>query len=152
MLTEARMKSEWPDLSYEDVEGMGEGQYGSYHRAHVLGIYKLELDLRERFVSQRQQANSFFLGINTAVAALLSYTGFGVQQPFAVALIPLAIAGGILCLSWAHILKSYRHVNAARFRVARAIEQRLPARRKRWRPTRSYAAGIRVGRWLKPGT
>ncbi len=58
--------------------------------------YRIYLQLLDRIADRRQSANSFFLKINTG-----------------------------LCF-WLRLVRSYRYLKAAKFRVVEAIEEQLP--------------------------
>jgi len=82
-------------------------------------IYKMAVEMADRVTARRGLANSFFLTVNTAVLGVLGTHGASWY---------LAVAGIILSVSWWALLKSYRDLNAAKFKVILAMEQNLPAR------------------------
>lgn len=93
----------------------------------LLEQYKLYLQLLDRITDRRQNANSFFLSINTAVGALLGYfftKGDVVTSGPFVLFIPLL--GLLLSYFWYRLVRSYATVNSAKFQVVCAIEKRLP--------------------------
>jgi hypothetical protein len=49
-------------------------------RDHRIEQYKLYLEMADRISSRRQSANSFFLTLNTALVALVSYLSLGAQN------------------------------------------------------------------------
>lgn len=89
--------------------------------------YKLYLEMLDRISERRQHANSFFLSINTGVCALIGYMfskdaatelkGFFWMTP---------LAGILLSYFWYRLIKSYRDLNTAKFKVIYLIEERLP--------------------------
>src|SRR5690349_20127285 len=82
-------------------------------------LYKLAVEMADRISARRGVANSFFLTINTGLAALLG----GNELRWYV-----AAAGIVLCVTWWALLKSYRDLNSAKFNVILAMEASLPAR------------------------
>jgi hypothetical protein len=82
-----------------------------------LELYKLAVEMADRISARRALANTFFLTVNTGLAALLG----GKNLRWYV-----AAAGILLALAWWWLLQSYRKLNSAKFRVINAIEPRLP--------------------------
>ncbi len=104
--------------------------YGNAYQAHLLEQYKLLVESADRISQRRQNANSFFLTINTAllafVGSIASRTGseaVALRQ----CLGPVSLAGTIICYVWYRLVLSYKGMNSAKFEVIHAIEQRLPA-------------------------
>ena len=95
------------------MEGNATGQY--------LELYKLAVEMADRVSSRRTTANTFFLTANTALSAFIS-TG----PPDLLWLVSLG--GMALCVTWWVLLKSYRDLNEAKFRVIISMEQNLQAR------------------------
>jgi len=91
------------------------------------GQYKLYIEMLDRISERRQHANSFFLSINTGICALIGYMfskdaaaelkGFFWMTP---------LAGILLSYFWYRLIKSYRDLNTAKFKVIYQIEERLP--------------------------
>jgi hypothetical protein len=86
--------------------------------ASYFEIYKMTVEMADRVSARRGLANSFFLTINTTILGIL---GTHAASWY------LAVAGIILCISWWALLKSYRDLNAAKFKVILAMEKNLPA-------------------------
>jgi hypothetical protein len=91
--------------------------------------YRLFVDSTEKAIARRQVVNNFFLTANTI---LLSALGVMTKQAFEntralYMLIPLGIVGILLCVNWQGIIKNYRQLNAAKFKVIHSLESRLPA-------------------------
>src|SRR5208283_909712 len=80
-------------------------------------FYKLAVEMADRVSARRALANTFFLTVNTGLAALLG----GQNLRWYV-----AAAGIVFALAWWWLLQSYRELNAAKFKVITAIELRLP--------------------------
>jgi hypothetical protein len=80
-------------------------------------LYKLAVEMADRISARRALANTFFLTVNTGLAALLG----GKELRWYV-----AAAGLLFALAWWWLLQSYRKLNWAKFQVINAIEPRLP--------------------------
>jgi hypothetical protein len=84
-----------------------------------LELYKLAVEMADRMSARRALANTFFLTVNTGLAALL---GGGDLRWY------VAAAGLVFAFAWWWVLQSYRKLNAAKFAVIHDIEERLPHR------------------------
>jgi hypothetical protein len=82
-------------------------------------LYRLAVEMADRVSARRGIANSFFLSVNTAVAALL---GSGDLRWY------VAVSGMAFAVTWWALLKSYRELNNAKFDIILAMEERLPVR------------------------
>ena len=95
--------------------------------AVVLEQYKIYTEMADRISARRGLANTFFLTLNTAiftlVAAFWQNPPTGARWPLVVPW--LALVGQ--CLAWFWILRSYRHLNTAKYAVVGVLEERLPA-------------------------
>jgi hypothetical protein len=84
-----------------------------------LDLYKLTVELADRVTARRGAANSFFLALNSALAA---FAGSRVDDSSWV----VSAAGLLLAAAWWLLLRSYRELNAAKFSVILEMEARLP--------------------------
>jgi hypothetical protein len=96
-------------------------EYGDTYADHYLEIYKLYVDMADRISNRRQSANSFFLTVNTAIIAIVTYIQWGTYSYWIVSL-----AGMAVCYFWYRLIKSYKDMNSGKFKVIHVIEQRLP--------------------------
>lgn len=112
-----------------------ESEYGDDYRAHYLSIYKLYVEMADRISMRRQNANSFFLTINSAIIAVLGYVQFGVYLGAKLGVESgqtndfywiISLLGMILCFVWFRLVWSYKQLNSAKYQVIHHIEQRLP--------------------------
>lgn len=93
----------------------------------VFEQYKLYVEMADRVSQRRGLANTFFLTLNTLI-----FTAVGVfwqDRPAGspwLAVVPLTVLL-LQCLAWFWIIRSYRQLNAAKWAVVGAIEERLPA-------------------------
>jgi hypothetical protein len=94
----------------------------------ILEQYKLYVEMADRVSARRALANSFFLTLNTGVFTLLAALGGTTPQGDDAwwLLAPLiAILGQ--CFAWFYLVRSYRLLSAAKYRVVGALEERMPA-------------------------
>ena len=95
-----------------------------------LKLFELYLATAEKVSDHRAQANSWMLGVNSAVVGLYGYLqadkmAVGAAQK-AVWLWAIPAAGAIVCLACAALLESYRKLNRAKFAVLAQLEADLP--------------------------
>lgn len=99
------------------------------HPMILLEQYKLFVDTSERLVARRQVVNTFFLSVN---ALLFSVVGICIKEAVtthlaALGIVPIAIAGIVLCYAWRVLVRSYRQLNRGKFDVIHLLEEHLPA-------------------------
>lgn len=90
----------------------------------VVDIYKVLIDMADKVSQRRQNANNFYLSVNTAItgaAAYLSATGNSSANIFIISL-----AGFVVCLLWKRNIDSYKDLNHGKFFVITEIEKALP--------------------------
>ncbi len=110
------------DVNAKSYEGAGEK-----YQSAILDQYKLCVEMADRISSRRGLANTFFLTINTAIFALIGalWKERPSVSPWLLSL-PLIIAVGE-CAAWWWLVRSYRLLNGAKYKVIGALEERLPA-------------------------
>ncbi|WP_208758323.1 RipA family octameric membrane protein [Micromonospora violae] len=97
------------------------------YQGAILEQYKIYVEMADRVSARRGSTNTFFLAVNTAVFTLVNVIwAQGVQVPRTALVLPLAILVA-QCAAWSWILRSYRQLASAKFRVIGALEERLPA-------------------------
>ena len=99
----------------------------------ILKLYKLAVEMADHVSARRALANSFFVGVHTAITALIGVlhplapaASSGTPKPFAFASLLVAVAGVMLAATWWLMLRSYRDLNRAKFIVIDKMEERLP--------------------------
>lgn len=97
--------------------------------ADTLALYQLAVEMADRVSARRATANSFFFTMQAGLAVALGAfaTRFGTAQdpePDRFVLTLAAIAGVIVSASWWMLLRSYRDLNTAKFKVINEIERR----------------------------
>jgi hypothetical protein len=109
---------------------VGPGSYegvGEKYQAAILEQYKVYVEMADRISARRALANTFFLTLNTAIFTVIGV--FWKDRPQIspwVLILPLMIALG-QCAAWWWLVRSYRQLNTAKFKVVGALEDRLPA-------------------------
>jgi hypothetical protein len=112
-------------LFVEPVEKAGAEQL-TYDGA-LLEQYKLYVEMADRISARRGLTNSFFLTLNTGIVGV--FAAFKNVPTGAEAWwlgIPLVALVGE-CFAWFYLVRSYRLLNGAKYRVVGALEERLPA-------------------------
>jgi hypothetical protein len=113
----------------EKLLGVPPEQYGDSYRQHVIEIYRTYLEMADRISARRENANSFFLTLNTAVVGFVGYlVGTDKLASYDSELSLIGIAGVLLSYLWYRIIRSYRGLNSAKFKVVHEIERFLPLR------------------------
>ncbi|MFQ5651919.1 MAG: hypothetical protein ACE5IY_18445 [bacterium] len=93
----------------------------------VLVQYKLYVEMADRISARRNLANTFFLTLHTFI---LGASGFlyekGPELSNKNVLVIPFLALLALCFAWWRLVKSYRQINSAKFKVIGEFETRLP--------------------------
>lgn len=98
-------------------------EYGELYKAHLFETYKHFIKSSESISERRLKANSFFLTLNSVIIALASYIkSDGNLTP--TLLIPCI--GILIGYIWYRLIRSYKDLNSAKFKVIHEIEQKLP--------------------------
>ena len=94
-----------------------------------ISIYKIYLEMADRISSRRERTNSFFLSINTAIIGFIGYlTGTDKISGDYILFSLVGLSGIVLSFLWYRIIRSYRDINNAKFKIVHEIEQKLPLR------------------------
>src|SRR6185437_2491053 len=87
--------------------------------------YKLYVQSHEKISERRQEANRFFLTLNTLLLGGASYILDAKSDLESLMLVVLAI-GVLICYFLYQIVRSYDGLNTGKFKVLHAVESRLP--------------------------
>ncbi len=104
-----------------------EKNYGQDYKDHLLAQYHLYVESMEKISDRRQNANNYFITINTV---LISFIGVLFQVkifetiPWVKSMI--ALVGIIICVIFWFLLRSYKQLNTGKFKVIHEIEQKMP--------------------------
>lgn len=100
---------------------------GEKQAEHLFEQYRIYIESAEKISDRRQKTNEFFLGINTALVALLGFIVTKIN-PEKISYISLlaSISGAVICYYWYRIILSYKGLNGGKFKVIHLIEEKLP--------------------------
>lgn len=108
---------------YSDIDPTSYDTNTQYN-AHLFEQYKVYLASAENISNRRQTANAFFVSLNAALVSLLSYLSLGDSNSFWV----VAFVGATISYMWYRLVRSYKDLNSAKFKVINEIEKALPIR------------------------
>lgn len=99
-----------------------------------LELYKLAVEMADRTSSRRAAANTYFITLNTALAALVGILSSSRGTPSrgtvptfdTFGLCVASAAGVVLSLTWWTLLRYYRRLNRAKYHVINTIEKQFP--------------------------
>ncbi len=93
----------------------------------VIEVYKIAVEMADRVSSRRATANAFFLTVNTTLVAVIGLKK--TPAPDLIMAISVCIAGVLVSACWWFLLRNYRRLNEAKFKVINKIEaEHLPVR------------------------
>lgn len=100
---------------------------GEKYQNAILEQYKLCVEMADRVSARRTLANTFFLTLNTSIFTVIGVAGSAnpVATPWWLVIPLVALLGE--CAAWFYLVRSYRQLNTAKYRVVGALEERLPA-------------------------
>jgi hypothetical protein len=103
------------------------GAAGEKYQNAILEQYKLYVEMADRVSSRRTLANTFFLTLNTSIFTVIGvvWSANPVATPWWLVIPLTALLGE--CAAWFYLVRSYRQLNTAKYRVVGALEERLPA-------------------------
>src|SRR5882757_11577470 len=122
------------------LPGISKSEYGEKYYDHLLEQYKLYLTLADKISERRLNTNSFFLTVNTSLITVIGLSNIlapkilkqgEVQADSQAAnflFILSGIAGIALCYFWYRLIRSYKDLNSAKFKVIHEVEKQLPIR------------------------
>ncbi|MCS7092152.1 MAG: hypothetical protein NZM26_02275 [Patescibacteria group bacterium] len=111
----------------DDLFSKSEKDYGDKYKDHLFEQYKLYIESIEKTSDRRQQANNYFLTINTALISLIGLSfQFKIFENVNWIKALLAIVGIIICVIFWFFIRSYKQLNTGRFKVIHEIENFLP--------------------------
>jgi hypothetical protein len=90
----------------------------------IVDIYKVLIDMADKVSQRRQNANNFYLSVNTAITGAAAYL-LAMGNPSA-SIVIISLAGFVVCLLWKRNIESYKDLNNGKFQVITEIETALP--------------------------
>lgn len=116
-----------PALWNDAVDESSYTESSEKYRSAIMDQYKIYVEMTDRISARRSATNTFFLLLNTGVFATI-WSFAKSPEPSKHAAFALASAMLVLqCVAWHLLLRSYRQLVSAKFRVIAALEERLPA-------------------------
>jgi hypothetical protein len=113
----------WNNIISTDNYGSREQYYD-----HLLEQYKIAVEMADRVSARRNLANTFFLTLHTLLITAIGFIfekGPKISDPW-LNIFPL-ISLLALCYVWWRMIRSYRQLNTAKYRVIGEFETRLPS-------------------------
>lgn len=117
------------------IKSYDSGDYGLFNASAtecnqeaLLEQYKLFLQTSEDLVNRRQNVNSFYISISSALVATMGALfamEFGQEAKLIIGFI-FCIIGIILSISWSKILSCYGNLNSSKMKIISNIEKQLP--------------------------
>ena len=113
----------WADADAQHTPPPGTDGY----RTAVLEQYKIYVEMADRVSARRGTSNTFFLTLNTIIFTAIGvfWQGPPIGSAWLLVVPWLVLVGQ--CLSWFWLLRSYRQLNSAKYKVIGLLEERLPA-------------------------
>jgi len=100
-------------------------EYGDAYREHLLEQYKLFVESADRVSERRTSANNYLLTVNAFLVTLYGLAASWGDNRAWVFVVP--VAGVLVCVTWLVLIRSYRNLNTAKFKVVHELEEHLPA-------------------------
>ncbi|MCX5782144.1 MAG: hypothetical protein NT145_05520, partial [Elusimicrobia bacterium] len=86
-----------------------ENNYGQEYKNHLLAQYKLYVSSAEKISDRRQNANNYFITINTVLISFLGiFLKIKMFEPIPWVKSLIAIVGIIICVIFWFLLRSYK--------------------------------------------
>lgn len=97
-------------------------------QAHLLEQYKIYVEMADRISARRNLANGFFLTLHSTILTALGLFADQVHVLLSSGtMVLLLILSFFLCLTWWWLIRSYRNLNSAKYKVIGQLEEKLPA-------------------------
>lgn len=100
---------------------------GDNYQQAIMEQYKIYVEMTDRISARRSAMNTFFILVNTSIFAIVGSLSKGSPPRAASALVIAMVILVIQCGAWYWMLRSYRQLSSAKFRVIGILEERLPA-------------------------
>lgn len=116
------------DNLWNEIETLsGYNGKNDLYQNHLLEQYKIYVEMADRISSRRNLANVFFSTLNTAILTIIGGTLNKSPIPESKLLPYISFIGlSLLCVVWWWLLRSYRNLNSAKYKVIGQIEKELP--------------------------
>lgn len=117
------------------IKSYNKGDYGLFNSTFnelnqeiILEQYKLFLQTSEDLVNRRQNVNSFYISISSALIAIMGVFctfDFGKKAELVICFL-FCLIGIIISVSWSKILSCYGNLNSSKMKIISNIEKKLP--------------------------
>ena len=101
------------------------GSYGPQYKQHLLDQYKLFVESADRVSERSTSANNYLLTVNAFLVTVYGLAASLARNQAWILVVP--VAGVLVCITWLVLIRSYRNLNTAKFKVLHELEQQLPA-------------------------
>lgn len=108
--------------------GAEKQSYSDKYHDHLLEQYKKYLEMADKISDRRSTANTFFLTINTGLISAFGLTNLVAEKSSNFLFITGGVAAILLSYSWYRLIRAYRDLSTAKFKVVHEIEALLPIR------------------------
>lgn len=108
--------------------GLSPEIYGEKYSDHLLEQYRKYLEMADAISNRRSAANTFFLSVNTALISGFGLLNLVGENASGRLLVIGSIAAILLSYSWYRLIRAYRDLSTAKFKVVHEIEAMLPIR------------------------
>ncbi len=101
----------------------------------LLEIYKLHAELADSISKQRATANRFYILVLSGLAVLFStFLQHKSGIPIGWLMVSFGFLGLLLAVAWHGVIRSYRQLNTAKFKVLHELEEKLayPFFKREW--------------------
>ena len=96
-------------------------------QAALVEQYKLYVEMADRVSNRRIEINKFYISLLSGLLVLLSLISIPAELQNGV-LVAISLLSISLCLLWIVNIRSYKELNALKFKVIEEMEQSLPFR------------------------
>ncbi len=94
---------------------------------HFKDQYMMYVEMADRISARRHLANVFFLSLQTTIISILAFAADDLRNLNEILLKTLVLTMILVCVAWWWILRSYRNLNSAKYKVIGKMEESLPA-------------------------
>ena len=103
-------------------------QYGKEYTQHLFEQYKLYLSGIEKISDRRENANKYFVAINSVIILAGTFLIDHVKniRELIFLLYGILILGIVICIIFWFLINSYKQLNTAKFELLHKIEKELP--------------------------
>ncbi|MBQ0986799.1 hypothetical protein KBZ10_20235 [Streptomyces sp. F63] len=142
----------------DSVDPSSYGGTARDYQGAVFEQYRLCVEMADRVSARRSLANTFFLSLNSVIVTVLTALLRELHGRLSTwMMLPGLLVLVSMCAAWYAMVRSYRQLNAAKFAVVGALEERLPAfaySRAEWRALgegkdwRRYLPFTHIEQWV----